>query len=58
MRATFGLALQLGMTQGELMARMSAKEFAQWLAFFEIKQRAAERTQEQVEASKWFQLEE
>jgi hypothetical protein len=52
----FGLALQLGMTVGEIQQRMSAREFSQWLAFFEL--RAQKNTPERELASQWFQIEE
>lgn len=38
----FSIALELGMTVGELRRRMSAREFAEWRAFFTWRGQARE----------------
>lgn len=54
-RALFGLALQLGRTVAELEATLSAQEFVQWLAWFEIREQKAKP--EDAAMQQWFQIE-
>ena len=45
MRLEFHLARELGMTRAELLERMSAQEFAQWVAFLQLEAREREQAQ-------------
>jgi len=48
-RMEFYLARELGMTRAELLRRMSAAEFAHWIAFYQIEAQERERSQQQAE---------
>ena len=50
----FALAERLHMQVSELMQRMSAHEFAHWLAFYQLQQ---EDPAERDRAAQWFEVE-
>ena len=50
----YALAERLHMTAGDVMRRMSAHEYAHWLAYFELQQ---ENPAERERASQWFEVE-
>lgn len=53
----FGLAFHLGCTVGELEAKLSAQEFVQWLAWFELRDASQKAKPEDAAMQQWFQIE-
>jgi hypothetical protein len=47
----------LGRTVGELEATMSAQEFVQWMAWFELRNAAQNAKPEDAAMQQWFQIE-
>ncbi len=52
LRFQFRLARDLGMTRADLLRRMSAREYAQWVAFYTVEAKDQAARIEQAKAGK------